>query len=180
MITDNEALKAARTIKGFECEEIEDEDAAATGKKSKMMPCVFRDSCKGCIFENKCPIRDKREEAFDVQEQKESGCLFSNSCKDCRFAGTHLCPDLWRQERELKQEQESKEDNINHPSHYTQGEIECIDAIRAAVGGGFEGYLVGNIIKYLWRYKIKGGVEDLKKARWYLDRLVAEVDGGGE
>lgn len=71
--------------------------------------------------------------------------------------------------------------NINHPMHYTQGKIECIDAIAAAVTGlsGIEAVLVGNIIKYVWRYRHKNGVEDLKKAQWYLDRLVEEVSGNG-
>jgi hypothetical protein len=65
-------------------------------------------------------------------------------------------------------------DPIN-PSHYKQGGIECIEAMKVALGGGFFGYLRGNAIKYLWRYDKKNGVEDLKKARWYLDRLIKEV-----
>jgi hypothetical protein len=65
-------------------------------------------------------------------------------------------------------------DPIN-PSHYKQGGIECIEAIKAALGEGFPDYLRGNVMKYLWRYKEKGGVDDLKKARWYLDRLFKEV-----
>ena len=65
-------------------------------------------------------------------------------------------------------------DPVN-PSHYKQGPIECIEAIKAALGDGFISYLCGNIIKYLWRWPKKNGVEDLKKARWYLDRLIKEV-----
>jgi hypothetical protein len=65
-------------------------------------------------------------------------------------------------------------DPIN-PSHYKQGGIECIEAIKAATGDGFIGYVWGNVIKYLWRWPKKGGVDDLKKARWYLDRLIQEV-----
>jgi hypothetical protein len=72
-----------------------------------------------------------------------------------------------------------KHDPVNHPSHYNQGGIETIDGIKAATTGldGFEGYCTGNAIKYLWRWKKKGGVEDLKKARWYLSHLIAEVEG---
>ncbi len=68
-------------------------------------------------------------------------------------------------------------DNVNHPDHYTQGEIECIDAIKAATVGktGIEAACVGNIIKYLWRYEQKNGVEDCRKAKWYLDRLIKEL-----
>jgi hypothetical protein len=65
-------------------------------------------------------------------------------------------------------------DPIN-PSHYKQGGIECIEAIKAATGEGFVGYVWGNVLKYLWRWPKKGGVDDLKKARWYLDRLIQEV-----
>jgi hypothetical protein len=65
-------------------------------------------------------------------------------------------------------------DPIN-PSHYKQGGIECIEAIKAALGEGFADYLRGNVMKYLWRYKEKGGVEDLRKSAWYLDRLIKEV-----
>jgi hypothetical protein len=69
---------------------------------------------------------------------------------------------------------DSSSDPVN-PSHYKQGGIECIEAMKVALGGGFLGYLRGNAIKYLWRYDKKNGVEDLKKARWYLDRLIKEV-----
>ena len=69
-------------------------------------------------------------------------------------------------------------DAVNHPAHYATGNIECIDAIEAACEGlnGYEGGLVFNIIKYTWRWKFKGGLEDLKKARWYLDKLISYVD----
>lgn len=65
-------------------------------------------------------------------------------------------------------------DMVNQPPHYNQAGIECIEAIRAATGEGYEFYLQGNILKYLWRYKYKNGLEDLKKARWYLDKLIDE------
>lgn len=66
-----------------------------------------------------------------------------------------------------------KQDNVNHPSHYTQGKVECIDAIEAGMSEEmFEGYLKGCCNKYLWRYKMKGGSESLRKAQWYLDRLI--------
>ena len=63
-------------------------------------------------------------------------------------------------------------DFVNSPPHYRTGDIECIDAIKACTGDGFEYYLQGNILKYLWRYKYKNGVEDLKKAQWYLNELL--------
>ena len=68
-------------------------------------------------------------------------------------------------------------DNVNHPSHYTQGAIECIDAIKEATKGlfGIEAVCTANIIKYVWRWKFKNGVEDLRKADWYLQRLIKEA-----
>lgn len=71
----------------------------------------------------------------------------------------------------------TKNDPVNHPSHYTQGGIECIEAIEAACTGlsGNEGYYVGQVIKYIWRWKHKNGLQDLEKAEWYLERLIANV-----
>ena len=72
----------------------------------------------------------------------------------------------------------NKKDNVNHPSHYTQGKIECIDAIEESTKGllGISAVCVANVIKYIWRYKFKNGIEDLKKARWYLDKLIAHEE----
>lgn len=63
---------------------------------------------------------------------------------------------------------------VDHPAHYNAGEIECIDAIEEAVKGldGDEAFATGNAIKYLWRWKRKGGKEDLKKAIWYIERII--------
>ena len=64
-------------------------------------------------------------------------------------------------------------DNVNHPSHYTQGGVECIKAIEAAMTPeGFQDYCKGNVMKYIWRWRGKAGVEDLEKARVYLDWLI--------
>lgn len=69
-------------------------------------------------------------------------------------------------------------DNVNHPQHYTQGGIECIEAIKAATTGllGIEAVCTANAIKYLWRWKYKNGIEDLQKAQYYLRRLIEEVE----
>lgn len=69
-------------------------------------------------------------------------------------------------------------DNVNHPSHYCQGGIECIDALKAATVGktGIEAVCVANVIKYLWRYEEKNGLEDVKKAQWYIKRLIQELE----
>ena len=67
-------------------------------------------------------------------------------------------------------------DMVNSPPHYNKNGIETIDAIRAMTDDGYEYYLQGNIMKYLWRYRYKNGVEDLKKAQWYLNELIDELE----
>jgi len=67
-------------------------------------------------------------------------------------------------------------DMVNNPRHYNQSGIECIDALRAALGPeGFRKYCHGNVLKYVWRHEYKGGVEDLDKAVWYINRLRTEI-----
>lgn len=74
--------------------------------------------------------------------------------------------------------EEQKPDMVNHPPHYTQGNIECIDVIKYINKKlrmeGYEGYCLGNFIKYIWRCNFKNGWEDINKAIFYLDELLTE------
>tara|TARA_B100000927_G_scaffold282483_1_gene269198 strand:+ start:18755 stop:19045 length:291 start_codon:yes stop_codon:yes gene_type:complete len=64
---------------------------------------------------------------------------------------------------------------VNSPPHYKQGDVECIEAIKSATGAEYQGYLQGNIMKYIWRYRAKGQrLNDLKKAQWYLKELIVD------
>lgn len=65
-------------------------------------------------------------------------------------------------------------DAVNHPEHYTNGDIECKDAIRSALGDELytDGFCRGNAIKYLWRYVHKNGIEDIEKARFYINEIL--------
>jgi len=75
--------------------------------------------------------------------------------------------------RSVEAARQVEKDAVNNPSHYTTGGIECIDAMQAMLSRDeFIGYLRGNVFKYQWRYQHKNGVEDLKKARWYANRLI--------
>ena len=70
-------------------------------------------------------------------------------------------------------------DSVIRPAHYTQGGVECIEAIKASMNTlEYQGYLKGNVLKYVWRWRDKGGVEDLRKAQvylgWLLDTFEAE------
>lgn len=70
-----------------------------------------------------------------------------------------------------------KEDLVNTPAHYTSGNIECIDALEAAMTPEeFRGFLKGNVLKYLWRANLKGNLQqDMEKAQWYLTRLITTL-----
>jgi len=62
---------------------------------------------------------------------------------------------------------------VNKPPHYTVGDVECIDAIEAALTHEeFRGYCKGNALKYIWRERYKGQGESIHKAIWYLNRLI--------
>jgi len=64
-------------------------------------------------------------------------------------------------------------DNVNRPKHYNAGSVECLDAIRSALTEEeFKGFCKGNVIKYVWREKLKGGSEDLQKAMFYLTESI--------
>lgn len=64
-------------------------------------------------------------------------------------------------------------DNVNHPDHYKNNGIECIDIIIFILGkAGVKFFCLGNVVKYIFRYPKKNGIEDLKKARWYLNKLI--------
>lgn len=76
----------------------------------------------------------------------------------------------------------AKSDIVNHPAHYTSGPahspcgkpIECIDVVEQL------GFNLGNVVKYVWRSGLKGSyLDDLKKARWYLDREIANAGKPG-
>jgi len=72
-------------------------------------------------------------------------------------------------------------DPVNHPTHYTRGKVECIDAIEAAMSPAeFRGFLKGQVIKYTWRLGLKGdATEDAAKAAWYQNRLLEVLRGQG-
>ena len=67
------------------------------------------------------------------------------------------------------------QDMVNSPPHYNKTGIECIEAIKAMTDEGFQYYLQGNIMKYLWRYRYKNGSQDLEKALFYLEKMIKVV-----
>ena len=109
----------------------------------------------------------QRGDAGTVEKTSWFEPVEDNGCKD------GVCPVPWATK---PYRPELKPDLVNHPPHYADGEIECIEAIEAQLTfEEYRGFMKGNIAKYLWRERQKGGTESLKKARWYLDRLL-ELD----
>ena len=114
---------------------------------------------------------------------EQTGCSY---CLLERFSGEDYCDfDEWSDDKlaiaydhVYKNMDENVPDMVNHPQHYTQGGIECIDALKAATVGkrGIEAVCVANVIKYLWRYEEKNGIEDVRKAKWYIERLLKELE----
>ena len=113
-------------------------------------------------------------------------CHGCNICLLEKFSGGVMCDfDEWSDDKlaiaydhVYKNMDENVPDMVNHPQHYTQGGIECIDALKAATVGkrGIEAVCVANVIKYLWRYEEKNGIEDVRKAKWYIERLLMELE----
>ena len=113
-------------------------------------------------------------------------CHGCNICLLEKFSGGVMCDfDEWSDDKlaiaydhVYKNMDENIPDMVNHPQHYTQGGIECIDALKAATVGkrGIEAVCVANVIKYLWRYEKKNGTEDIRKAKFYIERLLKELE----
>ena len=115
-------------------------------------------------------------------------CHGCNICLLEKFSGGVMCDfDEWSDDKlaiaydhVYKNMDENVPDMVNHPQHYTQGGIECIECIKAAVTNkvGIEAVCVANVIKYLFRYEEKNGIEDVRKAKWYIERLLKELEEG--
>ena len=122
--------------------------------------CDMREEC--CIDDyNLCPIKSIVKDCSilrDVSDDVLDKCLESIKIFDAK-------PEM-----------------VQHPAHYNQGKVECIDAMAAATVNkrGIEAICVSNVIKYLWRYEAKNGLEDVKKAQFYLNRLVDELEAKSE
>ena len=130
-----------------------------------------------------CPLSKKYDK--ETNEYTDTyACVFDEMSDDmlnkCYNWYKELDPAACENAEAKCCDKEPNVDMVNHPSHYTQGGIECIDALKAATVSktGIEAVCTANAIKYLWRYEEKNGIEDVKKARWYIDRLIKELENG--
>ena len=128
-----------------------------------------------------CPLSKKYDKETDEYTDTYA-CVFDEMSDDmlnkCYNWYKELNPAACENAEDSCCNKEPNVDMVNHPSHYTQGGIECIDALKAATVSktGIEAVCTANVIKYLWRYEEKNGIEDVKKARWYIDRLIRELE----
>lgn len=120
--------------------------------------------CKGTTCEGGCPVHNiehntcfKEYKLYPNEIERNYNIIFNSGETAEDPVGKH-------------------EDPVNHPSHYTAGGVECIDAITAALckyENPVDAWLAGQVIKYLWRAPLKGKYkEDIEKAQFYLNRLV--------
>ena len=152
-------------------------------------PSVKCGSCQH--FEMDCAVTNPDSEAGECNEYeaKIAANKAIDICKVCARNHNNCIPnqgahctdfvpdyDISHFNEEVKTVM-PKPDMVNHPSHYTQGGIECIKAIEASMPpDGFQDYCKGNILKYIWRWRDKAGLEDLKKARVYLNWMIESVE----
>lgn len=104
-----------------------------------------------------------------------SNCLNhkSDKCKHCIASYNTTTNETSRPSHY----EEKPTDNVNHPSHYETGKFECIDAMIETQGAeAVKHFCICNAFKYIWRHNGKNGVEDIKKARWYIDKYL-ELEG---
>lgn len=131
-------------------------------------------------------FRDGRSDVVDEIEKLEEGDYdYFVFCSGVDYSSTFTEDGFFNNNRvicgkdivEIIPKEQPTTDAVNHPSHYTSGGIECIAAIKASMSSEeYRGYLKGNVLKYVWRYKNKNNpVEDLKKAKVYLEWLIKEV-----
>ena len=146
-------------------------------EKEKILNCYCNsiDDCDNCEL-----MKKYDKDTIDFTDQY--ACIFDEMSDDmldkCYDWYKELDPAACENAEGDYCNKEPNVDMVNHPSHYTQGGIECIDALKAATVSktGIEAVCTANVIKYLWRYEEKNGIEDVKKARWYIDRLIKELE----
>ncbi|MEA2037031.1 MAG: DUF3310 domain-containing protein [Nanoarchaeota archaeon] len=138
-------------------------------------------SWKGTMFDTPTALREIADKSYTLTGTCECGNKSTHTSKlvdlDSEFTvgGDDMyiahCEHCWQVANTLS-DKKTAEDMVNSPSHYTNGSIECIEAMEAQLTPEeFRGYLKGCVIKYIWRERHKDGIESIKKAIWYLHRL---------
>lgn len=139
---------------------------------------------KGKVIKSNDKLREKigelKEEnenlkkAYDILDKALDG-----SQKTCNKWYEKCIKMLYEQDGHTKLQEEKIADNVNHPSHYT-GKYECIDVMQDVFGDeATDNFCLCNAFKYIWRARKKNGLEDVKKAVWYLNKYIEEAEKDG-
>ena len=167
--------------------------------KSRAEAKKFVEEVKDLIIKNGCVTDRKVYEILGLPHDKVepyywdnksqfaiTSSYYANGC--AVFASEpvkvpHGFDDKWNTDTKIQDSDDlinsPKSDNVNHPNHYkTKTGLETIQVIEAFTEGlkGIEATDTGNVIKYICRWKKKNGLEDLKKAQWYLNHLIDHVE----
>ena len=152
----------------------EKEKMTIVEKAKKIKEYCKSSYCSNCAIRNECTadfIAKVHESAKNINNNSLSNAYDIEKNYDIIFGN------------DSEAKKEKADDMVNHPSHYTSGGVECIDAITSALSSyedSVDSWLVGQVIKYLWRAPLKGKYdEDIKKAQFYLNRLVEKIDEKG-
>ena len=112
----------------------------------------------------------------DGRTEYVAGKIYTSEQDGCLTDESGIIEHYWLEEDSFEKHfipYNKNTNNVNHPSHYNKGNIECIDAMISAYGKDtVSNFCICNAFKYIWRYKYKNGIEDLKKAQWYLNKIV--------
>lgn len=124
------------------------------------------------------------QDAINLGNHNGNDCKYTRYIKDALYdknntpniiptQTTSVLVPKWRKPRSTGESVDK-----TNPTYYKKGKFECIDVLEELLQGvsGATAFCLGNCIKYLWRFNQKNGVEDLKKARWYLDKLITNKD----
>lgn len=127
--------------------------------------------CLNCGFEYEY-LHDKGEQPAKWCQWCQVSAMLPVFDKSKREKESEVNPKL-----EPHKESGTPHDVVNNPSHYKRGEIECYEALKSSMTKEqFLGHLKATAIAYLWRYDLKNGLEDVKKAKWYVDQMVKEME----
>lgn len=164
------------------CKEVPECHAEVVTKEQYDNACKLVDDGYTLWFGGECPVHPREKVQVVLDDGNPDGRDVFDMASDWRWewedgltniiAYKVINSKLDGSDEELSVVYER--DVVNHPSHYTNRKVECIDAIESAtvVKTGIEAVCVANVIKYLWRYEDKNGLEDIKKAQWYLNKLI--------
>lgn len=155
-------------VRVLRCDEVESQVSKYVGKTGTIVDRYDHDILSYAVV-----FDDREEYLFKTEELcSEEAIALIQQVQEITIKAAGLQEDL------CAKIEQPPPDLVNHPPHYTSGRVECIECIEAA--GMLIEFCLGNVLKYIYRHKSKNGLEDLKKARWYLNRVIEYLEKKGK